>query len=187
MRRKTHAQLPRGRYVFLATLFSRMGGVPMRWNKPFDKPAASKPVRHRARFHDLDLPLNQPVHVLCPSQADLRPSHVIILQLFQLGTKRSPVDKVVGWTALPACDAEFDVVQGQYKLPLVRGPVNVDVTHYSAFEKLYASNLDAWLANVYVDVRHLSRECLDPDGSLTREFDVELAVTSEMLRTAQPS
>ena len=55
-------KIPKGRYVVLATLYDRIGGHPLRWSMlesikwtgstPF-------PVRHEARFHDIDMSFAQ--------------------------------------------------------------------------------------------------------------------------------
>ena len=87
------------------------------------------------------------------------------------------------------------------------GCVNVVLARFSSFESAVAQDLDRWLANVYVDVRKLPRERIvgKPAKSakagdagaggrshstrlkgkaavMQREFDVELAYTSELLR-----
>ena len=84
------------RYSVLVTLFDRLGGAPMRWTKlrkdqggtgPW-RPAASRPFRHRGRFYDTEAIIDDDIYVTCPPERDIRPSNVIIFELFQLGNKR---------------------------------------------------------------------------------------------------
>jgi len=159
--RAVKSKLPNGRYVLLATLYDRLGGNPLKWTKigfgggggDASRPGATTPVRHRGRYYDTEVTFNQCLYAVAPSQADLRPSHVIILELFLLGGRSNPIDRVVAWTALPACDRDFQVVWGRYKLPLLKGEVDLAVDKYKLLERAMERDLDNWLANVYIEVR----------------------------------
>lgn len=187
--RAVKKKLFRGRFVMLVTLYDRLGGNPMRWTRvalgggggDASRPGATTPVRHRGRFFDTEITFNQCVYAVAPSASDLRPAHVFIFELFQLGDRRNPIDRVVAWTALPACDRDFQVVWGRFKLPLMRGEVDLAVDKYRTLEAKIEADLDDWLANVYLEVVHLPRETVR-DGATLREFDVEIAYTSELLR-----
>ena len=181
-------KMPAGRYVLLATVYSRLGGMPLRWSRlgltgglgTAVQSGASKAVRHRGRFFDTELPVDQCVYGLLPSPAALKPSNVIVLELFMLGTRRKPMDRVVAWTALPACDSDFHCISGKFKLPLLRGEFDPAIDRFHKMEHAIAKDLDRWLCNVYVDVRHLPRTAI-VDGQRVQEYDAELSYTSELL------
>jgi hypothetical protein len=191
-------KLPAAKYVLLVTLYDRLGGHPLRWSRlgfgsggDPSRPAATTPVRHRGRFHDIDLPFNQCIYVTAPAKPDLRPEQVFVFELFQLAGRHSALDITVGWAVLPACDRDFLVPTGKFRLPLLRGPLDFSVYSYSAIETSINRNLDSWLCNLYLDVSWCSREADAAAVGLARagdgprtvnEFDVVTARTSEMLR-----
>lgn len=60
---------------------------------------------------------------LCPPAMALKPSYVLILELFQLANRTCPNDRVVAWTALPMCgesmthiDVSISILQFSYDL-----------------------------------------------------------------------
>ena len=181
-------KLPTGRYVLLATLYDRLGGAPMRWSKvgktgglaSAGLSGATKAVRHWGRFFDTELRFNQKLYAMLPPPTQIRPSNVIIFELFLLGGKRSPVDRVVAWSALPATDADFRPIEGKFRLPLLRGELNLNVDMYSKLELTIGDDLDNWLGNLYIDVSHLPRTAV-VDGTTVREYDTHISYTSEML------
>lgn len=190
-------RVPRGRYVLLATLWDRLGGRPLRWSRMsvgagagsyrgLARPASTRPVRHAGRFYSTELDFQgQQVHTLCPAAIDLAPSNCIVLELFLLGGKRSPVDRVVAWTALPCSDSDLRPVEGRFLLPMLRGEVDLDVDQFSKMEQRWGRDLDNWLGNLYVEVARVPREQIGDGDRLVGEFDVEIGYTSEVLRLRQ--
>ncbi|KAA0171596.1 hypothetical protein FNF28_00529 [Cafeteria roenbergensis] len=183
-------RLPRGRYVLLVTLWDRLGGRPLRWTqmgigagagtcRGIARPAATRPVRHAGRFYDTELDFRgQSIFALSPADADLAPAHTLVMELFLLGGKRSPVDRVVAWTALPCADGDLRPVEGRFRLPLLRGEVDLEVDQYVKMERRWGLDLDAWLGNLYVEVTRLPRDQVGEGGSLVGEYDVEVAYTA---------
>lgn len=180
---------PKGNYVLLATPYDRLGGEPLQWSKlarggglEEDQWPATHPRYHHGRYYDTDLVINDSLFAVAPAPTDIHPSNVFILELFLLGTARNPVDRVVAWGALPMCDPDFQAVRGTFQLPLLAGEVDLNIDKYAAMEATYARDLGTWLANVYLEVKHMPRSYVDEGGTRRGEFDVELAFTSEMLR-----
>lgn len=197
--RAVRDRLARGSYVMLASMAERLGGRTMRWTKKssfrvgFDEesvnmeegnagPCATRPVKHGGRFLDRELRFDQDVYLVCPSKVNLRPSNVMILELFRLGDssgsrirgkycgshhKKDNVfkeDCSVGWSVLPLADSRLRVIQGSFRIPMVRGNLNPSIDLHETLEKLIANDLENWLGNLYLDVRHLTRiECDDVD------------------------
>lgn len=67
-------------------------------------------------------------------------------------------DTAVGWCVLPLADSRLRVVRGSFRIPMLRGEPNPNIDLHEGLEKLIASDLEAWLGNLYLDVRHLNRE-----------------------------
>lgn len=195
MMRAVKERLQAGRYLWLLTMYDRLGGHPMKWTTlgytgiPHLKDnsnsntsiGATKPVWHNGKFYNTQLTFNQDLFASCPSKNDARPSYCFILELFWLGNKRSPVDKVVGWTVLPMVDSNFEIVKGKYKLPVLKGEVNMHIDKYTSFENQYSNNLDTWLGNLYLEITHLPREQILVNHHVN-EYDAEIAYNTELLQ-----
>lgn len=171
------------------------------------RPEASLPVQHGGRYFDRELRLDQNVYQLCPSKADVRPGNVMMFELFRLagsgssgsgggarcGSSRHKggeldEDTAVGWCVLPLADSRLRLVRGSFRIPLLRGEPNPNIDLHEGLEKLIAADLEAWLGNLYLDVRHLPREArsegADGKGSLLggNGFDVEYDHVRKVVR-----
>lgn len=231
-------KLPDGLYVLMVTAYSALGGAPMRWSslhsgfggpKPGqdslrekDRPSATTPLRFKGRFYDTEMTFNQCIYNAAPAGSDLLPHNCFIFELFLLGGRTVPMDRVVAWSVLPASDANFTAVSGRFRIPMLRGEYDPNAVSYSAIEDTIGKNLDSWLGNLYIEVAHLPRLSWIDDSSSTssstkfsstgslapvsstvlalkpneskpvpemkkklrkvREWDVELAFTSSLLR-----
>ncbi|KAH8062132.1 DNA-binding transcription factor [Aureococcus anophagefferens] len=151
--------------VIMVSMQDRLAGRPLRWTKTHSyggggfgpKPAATRPFRHKGRYHDVDL------------------------KLFRLADKRNPRDAVVGWSALPLCDPHFAVIKGKFKVPVLRGEVKPHFDRFSMIQDAYVNDLSAWLGNMYVEIRYLPRETIDPEGNL-RTSTTSSATSSTLLQ-----
>lgn len=153
------------------------------------RPAATLPVKHGGRYFDRELRLDQNVHQICPSKTDVRPGNVLVFELFRLagsggaggaggggsggarcGSSRHKggeldEDTAVGWCVLPLADSRLRIVRGSFRIPMLRGEPNPNIDLHEGLEKLVAADLEAWLGNLYLDIRHLPREArLDGPG-----------------------
>ncbi|KAH8078838.1 DNA-binding transcription factor [Aureococcus anophagefferens] len=183
-------KLPKGTYVIMVSMQDRLAGRPLRWTKTHSyggggfgpKPAATRPFRHKGRYHDVDLKVNQSIFALCPSMGELRPANCLVFELFRLADKRNPRDAVVGWSALPLCDPHFAVIKGKFKVPVLRGEVKPHFDRFSMIQDAYVNDLSAWLGNMYVEIRYLPRETIDPEGNLKDEYHVEYDFINKLLQ-----
>ncbi|CAK4098589.1 unnamed protein product [Aphanomyces euteiches] len=190
MLRAVKDKLPIGHYVILATLYDRLGGHPITWTVAGDRgvgagfPGLTTPLLHRGRFYDTEFAVGQNVHVVCPPQIELRPANVVLFEVYMLSNNSSSEtrDVVVAWGVLPVCNADFDVVAGCFKVPLIRGDVDHTISKFRDIEHMHSTDLSSWLCNMYVTVRHLPRERLDAAGILQREYDVELDFMNQLLK-----
>jgi hypothetical protein len=105
---------------------------------------------------------------LCPPRPLLKPNFVFVLELFQLASKHNPCDKIEAWTALPMTYESMSIVEGKFKLPLIRGEHSQSVQHFKTMERMMADDLHNWLCNIYIEVRHMSMN--------------ELGVSNELLK-----
>ncbi|CBJ31118.1 conserved unknown protein [Ectocarpus siliculosus] len=141
------------------------------------RPAATLPVKHGGRYFDRELRLDQNVYQLCPSKSEVRPGNVMVFELFRLagsgggggggggarcGSSRHKggeldEDTAVGWCVLPLADSRLRIVRGSFRIPLLRGEPNPNIDLHEGLEKLIAADLEAWLGNLYLDIRHLPR------------------------------
>ena len=141
------------------------------------RPAATLPVKHGGRYFDRELRFDQNVYQLCPSKSEVRPGNVLVFELFRLaggagaggpgggncGSSRHTggeldEDTAVGWCVLPLADSRLRIVRGSFRIPLLRGEPNPSIDLHEGLEKLIAADLEAWLGNLYLDIRHLPRE-----------------------------
>lgn len=159
------------------------------------RPTASLPVKHGGRYFDRELRIDQSVYQLCPSKSDVRPGNVMVFELFRLagsvgegensggvqcGSSRHrggevDEDTAVGWCVIPLADSRLRVTRGSFRVPMLRGEQNPSIVLHESLEKLVAADLEAWLGNLYLDIRHLPRKGRLEGGSLTANegFDVE--------------
>jgi hypothetical protein len=86
-------------------------------------------------------------------------------------------DRVVGWGAFPLSTARFSLIEGSFRVPLLRGLVDKRLSKYEHIEQIVSSDLDQWLCNLYFDVRHLPR-FMDQQ----KEYTVEMNFSSKLLR-----
>ena len=75
--------------------------------------------------------MDQTLYVVGPPDVHLRPGHVLLFELFLLCGQASTQDRVVAWGALPLTTPDFHLIQGKYKLPLLRGEVDPTIDKYS--------------------------------------------------------
>jgi hypothetical protein len=229
-------KLPDGLYVLMVTAYSALGGAPMRWSglhsgfggpapsndsvREKDRPSATAPLRFKGRFYDTEMTFNQCIYNAAPAGSDLLPHNCFVFELFLLGGRTVPMDRVVAWSVLPASDANFTAISGRFRIPMLRGEYDPNTASYFAIEDTIGKNLDSWLGNLYVEVSHLPRLSWIEDDSIkepitatsnlpsststalvalkpaetnsvyqkkkkfrkVREWDVELAFTSSLLR-----
>ncbi|OWZ15453.1 hypothetical protein PHMEG_00010900 [Phytophthora megakarya] len=185
------------------------------------RPNFTRPFNHRGRFYNTEVVMNQDMFVVCPPEVELRPGNILIFELFLLSQATSAVyagstlnsmprrqrrggqllnqtmerqaDHVVAWGALPLSTPEFQIIQGKFKVPLLRGEMDHTMDKYQDMEKMYQSDLSSWLCNFYFQVFHLPK----PLGVLrNRErqnqpagedpFDAEIDERGGLLRVMLP-
>jgi hypothetical protein len=142
----------------MLTQFDALGGKPLAWSKVgmygigMTLPAVTKPAKHGGRYFDRVLKVEESVFALCPPRSLTRPSFVFVLELFELASKSCPHDRIVGWTAMPMCCENLSIVEGKYRLPILRGHHSPKTTHFTQLDEALGADLSNWLCNIYIEV-----------------------------------
>ncbi|XP_053761302.1 uncharacterized protein LOC109249552 [Panthera pardus] len=124
------------------------------------------------------------VYRALPPKKDVKPGMAFLFELCLLRGKYASFDWVVGWAAFPVCDNNFDVVDGKFKCPLLRGHYDQKFDSFRKMEDLMCRDLDHWLCNLYFQVIKLPL-CLDDQTTYERqtqlppEFPVSLMAGAE--------
>ena len=84
--------------------------------------------------------------------------------------------QVVGWGSFPICDAEFNILEGKFRTPMLRGDLDSGIDKFETVEKLMATDLENWLCNAYFEIVRLPRYMAGQ-----KEYEVELGFTSGLL------
>ncbi|KAG1694032.1 hypothetical protein DVH05_022049 [Phytophthora capsici] len=186
-------------------------------NKPQKgRPNFTKPFHHRGRFYNTEVIVNQDMFVVCPPEIELRPGNTLVFELFLLSQSTAAAyagntvtkprrrrrggqflnqamamqsDHVVAWGAIPLTTPEFQVIQGKFKVPLLRGEMDHTMDKYQDIEKMYQTDLSCWLCNFYFQVYYLPK----PSAVLHRNgprgedlFDAEIDERKGLVRLIQP-
>lgn len=170
-------KLPKGAYVVMLTQYDKLGGSPLKWSKigsfgmNIHSPGVTRPVKHYGRYFDRVMRVEDSVFALCPPRRDLKPSYVLVLEIFKLANRRNPKDDIiVGWTALPMCQENLGLIEGKYKLPILKGEHTSSTQHFRDIEKSVAADLDNWLCNIYIEVRHLPLSVVESKNEIAYNF-----------------
>ncbi|CAH3160843.1 unnamed protein product [Porites lobata] len=171
-------KLPAGRYVLMVSLYDRLGGHVLKWSnlKGQQWGGATLPLQHDGEFFNIEVKIDQSVFTVCPSKPDVRPGMILVFELFILRGSVTPTDRVVGWGCFPICDGEFNIVDGKYKAPFLRGDMDPHIDKHEKIEELMADDLENWLCNLYFEIVKLPRYMAGQ-----KEYEVELQFTSGIL------
>ncbi|CAK7318805.1 Orofacial cleft 1 candidate gene 1 protein [Vulpes lagopus] len=93
--------------------------------------------------------VEQDLYVVLPPKKDVKPGMAFLFELCLLRGKHVSFECVMGWAAFPLCDNNFDVVEGKFKCPLLRGHYDQTLDNFRKMEDLICLDLDHWLCNLY--------------------------------------
>ncbi|MBN3321004.1 OFCC1 protein, partial [Atractosteus spatula] len=166
-------KLPKGRYALRISLYSRLGGQVLRWSKIRDHQwaATTSSVGHGGNFYDSELQFTQSVFIVLPAPSEVQPEMILLFEMLSLPGENTPSSDLFGWGAFPVCDCRFEIVEGQFKCPLLRGQPDPAIDQFRKIEDLMSSDLDNWLCNLYFQVKKLPR--CDPKH---QEYEVTLQI-----------
>lgn len=141
------------------------------WSRQFD---------HKGRFDSFEASVHDSVVIICPPRRHIARSNVFVLEIFRCSDRDpSKVQSIVGWSVLPMINAEGNLCQGQFKLPVLKGAYSASFDRYFKIEKAMSHDIDCWLCNAYIHVEPVSRLLSKSNGSRLSHDD-DLKVTMEM-------
>ncbi|XP_038626559.1 uncharacterized protein LOC119949129 [Tachyglossus aculeatus] len=112
----------------------------------------TQPVSHDGNFFNVEMYFNQDTYTVLPSRKDVNPGMVLLFELFLRGETYSHMDQALGWAFSPLCDNSFDIVEGKFKCPVLRGHYGLKIDRFHKIEELICSDLDRWLCNLYFQI-----------------------------------
>ncbi|ELK14986.1 Orofacial cleft 1 candidate protein 1 protein, partial [Pteropus alecto] len=177
-------KVPQGSYLLKVSLLGRPGSCALPWWQKEKLKTRTHPVRHNGNFYDVGLYFHESLYVVLPPKKDVKLGMAFLFELFLLRGKYACLDQVVGWAAFPLCDNNFNVVEGKFKCPLLRGHYDQKLNNFRKIEDLICLDLDHWLCNLYFQVIKLPL-CLDDQKThgrhtqLSLEFPVCLMAEAE--------
>ncbi|XP_046733377.1 uncharacterized protein ofcc1 isoform X3 [Silurus meridionalis] len=158
--RAVREKLSRGMYSVCVSLHSGLGGPALHWSRLKEQQwmRVTKAVEHRGRVCDMELLINQNLHVVLPASCDLLPSTVLMFRILSMPSKQCAVSAVVAWGAFPVCDCSLTLIQGRFRTPLLRGCPSSAIDQFGKIEQLLSADLDNWLCNLYFQVRKIQQK-----------------------------
>ncbi|KAM9308294.1 uncharacterized protein PAF06_012481 [Gastrophryne carolinensis] len=166
-------KIPRGQYVVKTSLLSRPGGNALQWSKIKNHLWAETtlPVYHKGNFFDVEMTVDHTVNTLLPTEKKIKSGMTLLLELYLLHGTDTYIDRAVGWGIFPLCDNNFNVLEGKYRCPILRGHYDSRIDRFSKIEDLIMADLDHWLCNLYFQIVKLP---LDTNKQKECDFFVQL-------------
>ncbi|XP_046496959.1 uncharacterized protein LOC124227108 [Equus quagga] len=175
---------PQGAYLLQVSLLERPGGSVLQWGQMEQLKTRTHPVRHDGNFYDMGLYFHESLYVGLPPKTDVKPGMAFLFELFLLRGKYAYLDQVVGWAAFPLCDNNFDVLEGKFKCPLLRGHYDQKLDTFRKIEDLICLDLDHWLCNLYFQVIKLPL-CLDDQKIHVRHIQLPAELPVHLMAKAE--
>lgn len=106
-------------------------------------------------YDDEEFFVDENCYLLYPPMNRARPSNIIQFKLIKLSNETSLDDEIVGWGVFPMLNSELSFNEGRFKIPMMAGPPNEEITLYRQIQQRMKDNLDTWLCNMYIEVEPL--------------------------------
>ena len=108
-----------------------------------------------AGYDDEEFYLDENLYLLYPPMNRARPSNCIQFRLIKLSNETELDDEIVAWGVFPLLNSELAFNEGRFKIPLLFGDVDENITLYRNIQSKNLKNLDTWLCNMYFEVEPL--------------------------------
>ncbi|KAM4705019.1 uncharacterized protein WCC33_009853 [Rhinophrynus dorsalis] len=103
----------------------------------------------------------------------------LLIELYLLHGKDTYIDRVVGWGVFPLCNNNFNILEGRFKCPFLRGHYDTRIDRFSKIEQLIMTDMDHWLCNLYFQIIKLPQYLNEQ-----KEYDVFVHLPREFLSYA---
>eukprot|EP00744_Colponema_vietnamica_P004952 GILI01007322.1.p1 GENE.GILI01007322.1~~GILI01007322.1.p1 ORF type:complete len:905 (-),score=188.85 GILI01007322.1:106-2646(-) len=89
----------------------------------------------------------------CPAAKLLQCYAVLVFEIWQLRVGNyDRTDKVIGWGIFPLVGRDFQVVEGKFRIPLIRGELDKSIDTYRYATSSVQDDLKNWLGNIYFEI-----------------------------------
>lgn len=148
---------------------------------------ATMPVEYAAAPTDYEASFDSRIFTFFLPQKRIRPYNALLFEVVHIPSDREcvrirnttgaePRPQVVGWCVLPIVDSNFLVINGRFRLPVMRGSYTQNFQHYSTLQTALNENLENWLANMYLEIFPHAREHFGRN-----EFQLQSEFTCKLL------
>jgi len=122
-------KLPRGRFIILCSVLDHIGGNAIEFKKSHSRKwsRVTNPKRHSGEHSLNNLIFDESILLQVPPRASVRPSMVILFELFMLKSKDYSQDQVLGWGVFPLIDSNFELNKGRFKVFFYSLKIDTDV------------------------------------------------------------
>lgn len=121
-------------------------------------------------YDDDEFFVDENCYLLYPPINRARPSMIIEFKLIKLSSETSLDDEIVGWGVFPLLNSELEFNEGRFKIPILHGEVDEEITLYRQIQSKMIENLDVWLCNMYFEVEPLLIQKLEFDYEHEKMF-----------------
>lgn len=85
----------------------------------------------------------------------------------------------MGWGTFPLLDADFNINEGKFKVPLLFGTVDPSFDKYIKLEQKMAEDLDNWVGNLYFEIEKINLTDIKLDPASDKLYYQPIATVSE--------
>ena len=173
--REIKDKLKKGEYKIKGFLKDRVGGRIISYPKAKGSwIGESSFVQHDGKFQSRPILYRSSLFVPTPSKITRRPTMAYCFQVVDIH------EVVVGEGYFPLLNNLFELCEGKFKVPIVRGCLSYHVEKFEEIERLHRSNIDEWLCNLYIEIH---KQNYVEEGSMDYSFQLippkEIAVESK--------
>lgn len=145
--REIKDKLKKGEYKIKGFIKDRVGGNILSYPKAKGNwIGETSSLPHDGKYKSRPIVYRTSLFIPAPSKIGIRPT---MTYCFQVIDKH---DVVIGEGYFPILNNLFELCEGRYKVPIVRGCLSYHVEKFEEIEKLYRHNIDEWLCNLYIEI-----------------------------------
>eukprot|EP00758_Cryptobia_borreli_P008919 Tbor_TRINITY_DN5429_c1_g1::TRINITY_DN5429_c1_g1_i1::g.24674::m.24674 len=145
-----------GYYTIMASVLDRVGGRVFRFTtgkEYIDCSAALPPMRFLNNSSSMDRYINKSVAMKCPAPKAIGSYACLMFEIWQLRAGNHDItDKVIAWGVFPLVDRNFRILEGKFKISLIKGEADSVFDTYRQVTNSIQDDLKYWFGNLYVEI-----------------------------------
>lgn len=176
--RSVKDKIPEGEYIILVSLWNRIAGNVIEYRKIKNSTKwkrFTKPKFHSGKHFENSLKFEENLNILAPSVDELHPTMVYTFELFLKKNVQTDAHRVIAYGTFPVCNSAFDIAEGKFKVPLIRGEIDLSMDKFADIDRLYRRNIDEWLCNLYFSIQKTN-----PLSAGENEYQIRMLPTSKL-------